>query len=121
MLVGCGMEDIVGMMLGEDAFHTGGIGDAGYDGFARDISIVLFHEEADIVHWGLSLVNENQALWLVDGNLLHHLGTYTSGCSRYQNGATAEELSYRIHIHFDFVSWKKVFDIHLAHHLMTEV
>ena len=115
------MEYIVWMILGEDALHTGGIGDAGYDGFARKISIVLVHEEADIVHWGLSLINENQALWLIDGYLLHHLGADTSGCSRNQNGATAEELSDRIHIHFDFVSWKKVFDIYLVHHLMTEV
>ena len=115
------MEDIVGMMLREDALHTGGIGDAGYDGFARDIGIVLVPEEADIMHWGLSFINENQALRLIDGNLPYHLGTDTSGCSRNQNGATAEELSYRIHIHFDFVSWKKIFDIHLSHHLMTEV
>ena len=121
MLVGCGMEDIVWMVLGEDALHTGGIGNTGYDGFAWDIGIVLFHEEADIVHWGLCLIYENQALWLVDGNLLHHLGTDTSGSSRNQNGATAEEFSYRIHIHFDFVSWKKVFDIDLTHHLMTKV
>ncbi len=115
-----GIHQVLDGRLGEDALHTGGIGDAGYDGFAWDICIVLVHEEADIVHWGLSLINENQTLWLIDGNLLHHLGTDTAGCSRNQNGATARSFPIAF-ISTSILSRGRRSSISPHHHPMTEV
>ena len=73
------------------------------------------------MHRGLSLIYQDQSGWLVDGYLLHHLGTDTSGCSRNQDGAAAEKLADGIHIYFYLITWQEVFDIHLTHHLMAEV
>ena len=101
--------------------HTGSIGDAGNDGLAWDIRIVLVHEESNIVHRGLCLIYQNQTGWMVNGNLLHHLGTDTSCCTCNENGATIEELADGIHIYLNLISWQEVFDIHLTHHLMTDV
>ena len=58
---------------------------------------------------------------MVNGNLLHHLGTDTSGSTCNENGTAAEELADGIHIHLNLISWQEIFDIHLTHHLVTDV
>ena len=89
VLVGGGMEDVVGTELGEDLLHVVLVGNAADDGVALDGGELACHHEADVVHGCLCLVDEDEGGGVVDGNLAHHLGTDGAGSTGDEDDVVA--------------------------------
>ena len=121
MLIGGGMEDIVGTVGSEDALHMFFIGDAADDGVAQNIGILAGHHEANIVHGGLGLVDEDHQRGLIDGNLAHHLRTDRAGGSGDEDALASELSTDGVHIDFDLIAGKEVFDVDLVEVLVGEL
>ena len=89
MLVGCGVENIVGMAGAEDVFHALFLHNAHHDNAALDVRKALTHHQTNVVLRRLGGVDENHFARFKHGYLAHHLGAYAAGRTRYQHGAAA--------------------------------
>ena len=114
VLVGGGVENIVGLKLVEDFLHAVFLANARHHGVRRDVWIFVFHHQADVVLRRLCLVDEHHFRRFVNGNLSHHLRADTSSRPRDEHFFAAEQCANLFHVHFDFVAWQEVFDFHLA-------
>ena len=114
VLVGGGMEDVVGTVGGEEGLHVGGIGDAADDGLAMDVGELTGHHEADVVHGGLGLVDEDHRGGLVDGYLTDHLGADGAGSTGDEDDMITELGTDGGHVDLDLLAGKEVFDVDLA-------
>ena len=114
VLIGSGMEDVVGVVGSEDALHVPGIGDAADDGLALDIGEATGHHETYVVHGGLGLVDENHRGGTEEGYLTYHLGTDGACSTGDKDDLTTELGSDGIQIDLYLLARQKVFDIDLA-------
>ena len=114
VLVGSGMEDVVGTELREDLLHVALVGNAADDGVTGYIGELVCHHQSDFVHGCLCLVDEYHGRGTVEGNLTHHLGTYGTGSTGDEDDLVLKQLSNGIHVHFYLVAWQEVLDVHLA-------
>ena len=115
MLIGCGMEHIVGTMHTEDALHTLGISDACHYCLAINIRIILLHVETHVVHGCFGLVDEHQSFWFEQCNLLNHFRTYRPSGSCYEYDLILQQTTYGFHIHLNLVARQQILNIHLPH------
>ena len=115
MLVGGGVEDILGAMGLENLLHAHGVGDVSDDGVCLDGGVFAGHHESNLVEGRLGLVDENHLGWIVEGNLAHHFGTDAAGGAGDENAFAAEEVGHGGHVDLDFGAGEEVFDVDLAH------
>ena len=79
MLVGSGMEHVVGMVFPENGFHVALVADGGHYGFGLDVRILAGHHQAAVVLWGFGLVDEHQLPGVKLGNLPDYFAADTAG------------------------------------------
>ena len=109
------MEHKLRQVLMEDLVHASLIADTRHDGLSLNIRELLTHQQAHIMLRRLSLVNQNQGGWMIDGNLPDHLRTDTTGSTGDQDTLASQQLTDRVHIHTDLITWQQVFQRHLTH------
>ena len=114
VLVGGGMEDVVGAELGEDLLHVVLVGNAADDGVTGYIGELACHHQADVVHGGLCLVDEYHGRGSVEGNLTYHFGTYGTSSTCDEDDLVLKQLPNGVHVHFYLVARQEVFDVHFA-------
>ena len=113
MLVCCGVEDVVGLVATEDVLHECLVGDACYDGVAEDVGELGSHDATHVMHGCLGLVDEYHLLGLEACHLVHHLASDAACSTCDEHTIGLQLLSDGLHVHFDFLSWQQVFDVHL--------
>ena len=121
VLICCCVEYVFRFVSCENAFHVFFVGDTGDDGPVADVSEIVGHHHADIVHRGFRLVDECHFGRVEFGYLTDHFGTDGSCRSGYEDAFSCQELADGVHVHFDFLAWKKVFDVHRTEVLVCEV
>ena len=121
MLISCGMEDIVGTVLGEELIHAGLVADGGDDGEGLDIGEAVGHHQSDIVHRGLGLIDEDHLTGMEEGDLVDHLATDRACSTGDEDDLVAELVGDGIHIDVDPVARKEVFDLDLMELVVLEV
>ena len=115
------MEDVFGTVLGEDAFHTVLLADGGDDGLYMEVAVVVCHIEADVVHRGFSLIDEDEVGW---GELCHltcHLAADGACGSSDEDALAFEHGAYGFHIDLNLLAGKEVFDLHFLELVVGEV
>ena len=115
MLVGSGVEHIVGAEGREDVLHTVLLADAGHHGLGLDVGILVLHHQAYVVLGRLSLVDEHHLGGLIVGYLSHHLWADRTCRTRDQHLLAWEQCTHLLHINLYLVAWQQVFNLHLAH------
>lgn len=73
------------------------------------------------MHWGFGLVDEYHVFWSEGGDLANYLASDTTGCSGDKDALVVEHLAYGVHIYFDFLAWKEVFDFNFSDVGLIEV
>ena len=121
VFVCCCVEYVFRFVGREDALHVFFVGDAGDDGPVADVSEIVGHHHSDIVHRSFRLVDEGHFGRVEFGYLTDHFGTDGSCRSGYEDAFSCQELADGAHVHFDFLAWKKVFDVHRTEVLVCEV
>ncbi len=121
VLIGCGMEDIVGTVVGEELVHAGLIADGGDDGVGLDIGEAVCHEEAYIVHGCFGLVDEDHLAGMEMGYLADHLAAYAAGGAGDEDDLVAELVGDGIHIDVYPVAGEEVLDLDFMELVVLEV
>lgn len=121
VFVGCGMKDVFGTVLGEDSLHTVLLAYGGHDGLDVEVTVVSGHIEADVVHRGLSLIYEDEFDGSKLGYLSSHLTADGSCCTGDEDAFAFEHCTYGFHIDLDFLSGKKVLDLHFLELVVGEI
>ena len=121
VFVCCCVEYVFRFVGREDALHVFFVGDAGDDGPVADVSEIVGHHHADVVHRCLRLVNEGHFGRVEFGYLTDHFGTDGSCRSGYEDTFSCQEFADGVHVHFDFLAWQEVFDVHRTEILVREV
>ncbi len=121
VLVGSGVEDVLGTMLAEDLLHVGRIADGAYDGPARDIGMMAGHIEADVVHRRLGLVDEDKFGRSELSDLANHLAADTAGSTGDEDALATQHGTDGIEVDLNLVARQKVLDVDLVELLMTKL
>ena len=90
MLVSCGVEDIVGTVVGENLLHMLLVGDGADYGKGAYVAVLRSHHQTDVMHRGLRLVDEYHLRRLELCHLTHHFASNRSGSAGDEYLAAAE-------------------------------
>ena len=114
VLVGCGVEDVVGAERAEDFLHAVLLADGGDHGMCLNVGVLLGHHQADVVLRCFGLVDEYHFCGMIDGDLAYHLRT--DGACRTCNHhlLAAEECADAVHIHLYLVARQQVLNLDFA-------
>ena len=112
MLIGGGMEHVVGLELTEDLLHTALVADTRHHGLRGNLRESLGHHQTNVVLRGLGLVDEHQRSGLELGHLTHDLRTDTTGRTGDQHSLVGEQLGHRLQVHTDLIARQKVLHTH---------
>ena len=121
MLIGSGMEHIVGFERREDLLHSLLLADRGHHGLCLDVGELLMHHQADIMLRCLGLVYQHHLGRTERGHLTYHLRTDTTCRTGDQHTLTMQQLSHRIQVNLDLTTWQQVFYRHLFQLYALEV
>ena len=114
VLVGSGVEHVVGPVRGEELFHVFTVCDCGNHGEARYVGELAAHEQLHVVHGRLGLVYEYHLGGVIDGCLLDHFAAYAAGGAGDEYLLAVELAAYLFHIHLYLLAGQEVFDFHVA-------
>ena len=106
VLIGCGMEDIVGPVVSEELLHAGGVGDRGNDEYGVDGGELASHHQPDIVHGCLGLVDEDHLAGVEEGDLMDHLAAYAAGSTSDEDDLIAELAGNGVHVDVYPLAWQ---------------
>ena len=107
--------------LSEELAHACLIAYGGDDGESLDIREAVSHEESDIVHGCLSLIDEDHLTGMEEGHLVDHLAAYAACGTGDEDDLVAELVGDSIHINIYPVAREEVFDLHLMELVVLEV
>lgn len=111
MLVGRGVEDYLRSPFAEDIVQTGWQADITDDRRELELREFFFEFEADVVHRGLCIVEEDEFLDSETCKLAAEFGSDGSCCSCDEDGLAAEVLDDFVHGDLDFLTHQEVFDL----------
>ena len=107
---GC-VEDDLGSPFAEDIVQTGRQADITDDRRELELRELFFEFEADVVHRGLGVVEEDEFLDSETCKLAAEFGSDGSCCSCDEDGLAAEVLYDFVHGDLDFLTHQEVFDL----------
>ena len=110
VLVGGGVEDVVGFEAAEVEIHAGAVADRCDDGLDLDVRIVARHLDADVVLGGFGLVDEHHGCRAEGCDLTHDLAADGASRTGDEDAATLDLVGQGVEVHLYLLAWKKVFD-----------
>ena len=108
-------------MLAEYLFHVHFVGDAAHNGVVSDVGKLAGHHQADIVHGGFGLIDQNQLVGFVERNLAHHFRADAACRSCDQHAFARQHGANGIQIHLYFIAREEVFNFYLMQLPVGEV
>lgn len=96
MLIGGGMEHVVGTVLREYHIHTSFLAYRHDNGLCRDVGVLLCHHEADVVLGCFGLVDEYQLCGLELGYLTYYLAADAACRTSDEHVLSLELVGYKI-------------------------
>ena len=113
MLVGGGVEHVVGTVFSEDGFHVALVADGGHDGIGLDFRELAGHHQATVVLRCLCLVYQYQLVRSELGNLLHDLAADATRRTGYQDALVLEQCLDGREVNLYLVAGQQVLDFNL--------
>ena len=111
VLVGRGMENVVGFEATEVEVHAGTVADRGDNGLHLDIRVILGHLQTHVVLRGFSLVDEHHGLRSEGRDLTHYLAAYRTGGAGDEDAAPLDFEGKGVEIHLHLLTGQEVLDM----------
>ena len=120
MLVGRGVEDVLGAILVEDFLHPGLVGDVGNDGGGVDFGPFFLDFQADVVQRGFGRVDQDELEGIEHRHLPHDFTADGAGGARDEHALPLQVRGDLLQIDLDRVAAQKVLDLNLLDGALPE-
>ena len=119
MLVGSGVEDDLRMELAEDEVEALFLAHVADHRHEVECGAILFQAQAQLVHGGLTVVEEHQLAHAESGQLPAQLGADGTGGTGHHHHLVVEVVADKLHRDLDLFASEQVFDAHLTDRLQA--
>ena len=111
MFIGGGVEDYLRLVCPEGEVESRNLADVADYRDEVEIRVVVFEFEAEVVHRGLGVVEEDEPLDAEAGELAAEFGADGAGGTGHHDHFVLEVLDDLFHRDLDFISAEEVFDL----------